>query len=418
MFIYVFSVAFGSAFAVPLQTVSSLGSLLLQNYTMPPKRAGAMDNRLQGRHDGGRQVTDARQKEKVFFVEDQGGRRVTYTSYEYFCAFAPRRQADFNWMYKPLGWRRDEWNRDRCISWTWTLLLRKADSNELHRPVDGDTLKPDGYMSVEDMMSFRLLSCMNVTQEDMERVMRQSSVDEADGKLRFVGRYDPEGDPTGRLVAVMCCQGHNDYAMSLIDQNQLLVKANRHDADLPEFLYHGTFTHLVDSIWREGLIPGGHKTPGSRTHIHFVTRLDGVGQYSGVRTDADVVVVVKAWQMMEDGLEGFWSVNKVFLTEGFQRTVNNVKVIDGVPPSYIVRIYERKTGRDLTPHDVLPLPETKDDVPVDAKAIMQVHLTEEQAKSIQDRIAWTTLDTMHGIKCYPVTRRPAFMSQMSLSCMR
>ena len=248
---------------------------------------------------------------------------------------------------------------------------------------------PDGYMSVEDMMSFRLLSCMNVNQEDMENVMRKSSIDEDDGKIRFMGRYDT----TGRLAAVMCCQGHNDRAMSYIDPEKLLVRVSRDDPELPEFLYHGTFTYLVESIWREGLIPGGHKAPGSRTHIHFVTRLDGVAEVSGVRTDSDVVVVVKAWKMMEDGLIAYWSRNRVFLTEGFEELVNNVRM-NVVPPRYLARVYERTTGRDLTPHDVLPLPETtRDGVPVDGTAIMEVHLTAEQAKTIQGRIAWTSLET-------------------------
>ena len=170
-------------------------------------RQGEMDSRLQGWHGG---VVDARQKEVVFCEEDLGGRNGVrrYSSWEFFVERAPKGQTDFNWMYKPLQWRRDKWDRDRCIGWVWLLLLRKADSNEPGRPVDGDTLKPDGYMSVEDIMSFRMSSCMLVNQQDMERVMRKSSIDKDDGKVRFMGRYDPEGDVNGRLVAIMCCQGH------------------------------------------------------------------------------------------------------------------------------------------------------------------------------------------------------------------
>ena len=130
----------------------------------------------------------------------------------------------------------------------------------------------------------------------------------------------------------MCCQGHNDYAMSFIDPDQLLVRASRNDARLPEYLYHGTYAHQLEQIWREGLLPGGHKAPGSRKHIHFVTRLDSEGDISGVRTGTDSVVVVKAWKMLDDGLVGFWSTNNVFLTEGFEKTVNGRRMIVGVPP--------------------------------------------------------------------------------------
>ena len=162
-------VAFGSAVVVPKQTVSSLGSSWLRDYAMGTGECDGerrvVDARLQGRHGG---VANVQKKETIFFKEDVGGRVRKFTALEWFNERAPLHERDFLWMKQPLGWRRDQWNRDRCIGWVFTLLLRYADSYEPHRPVDGETLKPDGYMSVDDMMSFRMLRALQVDQEDMD----------------------------------------------------------------------------------------------------------------------------------------------------------------------------------------------------------------------------------------------------------
>jgi putative RNA 2'-phosphotransferase len=76
----------------------------------------------------------------------------------------------------------------------------------------------------------------------------------------------------------------------------------------PKFLYHGTATRFLQSIRRQGLVPGGrnqvHLSPDERTAVR-------VGQRHG----KPLVLTVRAGRMHANGFTFYLSANGVWLTE-------------------------------------------------------------------------------------------------------
>lgn len=105
---------------------------------------------------------------------------------------------------------------------------------------------------------------------------------------------------------------------SFPDDGCMFIRANQGhsfhvDLDLlsvepPEILYHGTADRFVDSIMCEGLLPQ------SRTHVHLSPDYDTAVEV-GKRHGRPQVLVVRAYEMWEDGFEFFLSENGVWLVE-------------------------------------------------------------------------------------------------------
>ena len=117
------------------------------------------------------------------------------------------------------------------------------------------------------------------------------------------------------------CQGHS---MSGIQNQEFQTRVDV--TDVPDILYHGTFSWLYASIVGRGLLAGGrHK---SRQDIHFVGG-DPTGPtsstniISGMRSSSNIVLQVDGPQAARDGITFFLSSNGVILTKG----------IDGALPS-------------------------------------------------------------------------------------
>ena len=76
----------------------------------------------------------------------------------------------------------------------------------------------------------------------------------------------------------------------------------------PQFLYHGTATRFISSISQQGL----HKR--NRHHVHLTDNIKTAKQV-GQRHGKPVVLIVKAQEMYEAGIEFFLSENGVWLTD-------------------------------------------------------------------------------------------------------
>ena len=86
----------------------------------------------------------------------------------------------------------------------------------------------------------------------------------------------------------------------------------------PEFLYHGTATRFLDSIFAEGLLPM------SRMHVHLSFD-EETASLVGQRHGKLAILRVEAHRMFEDGYSFYISDNDVWLT-------------DIVPPEYLEQI--------------------------------------------------------------------------------
>ena len=102
----------------------------------------------------------------------------------------------YSFLKESHKWRLDKWDRMRCISWSMTMMLRHAESCERDRPV---RLMRDGHMLIEDMLTYRLFSCLNATANGIRATFRQNMND--GGKRRFMAKYDDD-DVEVSLAAV------------------------------------------------------------------------------------------------------------------------------------------------------------------------------------------------------------------------
>ena len=123
----------------------------------------------------------------------------------------------------------------------------------------------------------------------LDRVIIRTVVDSSD-KKRFALSDDGQ-----RIRAV---QGHSAPSVNL----QHIEK------EPPEFLYHGTATRFLDSIFQQGLVAG------SRHHVHLsqeALTAVAVGQRHG----KPVVLKIESLRMHQQGFKFFQAENGVWLTE-------------------------------------------------------------------------------------------------------
>ena len=125
-------------------------------------------------------------------------------------------KSQYSFLKKSHGWRLDKWDRMRCVSWCLTLMLRHANSCERDRPV---RLMPDGHMLIEDMLTYRMFTCLDVTANELRQCFRQNRND--GGKRRFMAKYGDDDDEEVSLAAV---QGHSGAAHAMLDDDQHLTK--------------------------------------------------------------------------------------------------------------------------------------------------------------------------------------------------
>ncbi|HPH07015.1 MAG TPA: RNA 2'-phosphotransferase [Methylotenera sp.] len=153
-----------------------------------------------------------------------------------------------------------------------------------HEPQSvGLNLDIEGWANIND-----LITCANQSGKEIGLEQIQQVVETSD-KKRFVISADG--------LSIRAVQGHSTKSVSI----------NYDEKTPPEFLYHGTATRFLDSIYKEGLLSG------SRQYVHLsqdeLTALT-VGQRHG----KPVALKIKALLMHEQGFKFFQADNNVWLT--------------------------------------------------------------------------------------------------------
>lgn len=153
-----------------------------------------------------------------------------------------------------------------------------------HKPESiGLLLDVEGWVSMDDLIkgagsAGKMLSC-----EIVKKV-----VSDSDKK-----RFEISSDGT----RVRATQGHTS----------MYVKREYPVLQPPEFLYHGTATRFLDSIWKQGLVAG------ARHHVHL-TQDEAMAGNVGRRYGKSVILRVSSYEMSLNGYEFFIAENNIWLT--------------------------------------------------------------------------------------------------------
>ena len=152
-----------------------------------------------------------------------------------------------------------------------------------HRPeVIGITLDEHGWANVDELIA-GVAATRPFTMEMLEEIVR------TDTKRRYSFNEDK--------TLIRANQGHS------IPVDVELKKENP-----PEILWHGTGKKYVESIERQGLLPG------SRLYVHLSSDYQ-TARTVGSRHGSPVVYQIQAGMMAADGYDFYLSVNGVWLTK-------------------------------------------------------------------------------------------------------
>ncbi len=97
------------------------------------------------------------------------------------------------------------------------------------------------------------------------------------------------------------------YIRAIQGHSSKSVKRIYPERQPPDFLYHGTAMRFLDSIWKQGLIPG------ARHHVHL-TQNELIACDVGRRYGKAVVLRVASYEMFLNGFKFFRTENDVWLT--------------------------------------------------------------------------------------------------------
>ncbi|MDZ7938039.1 MAG: RNA 2'-phosphotransferase [Rhodoferax sp.] len=154
-----------------------------------------------------------------------------------------------------------------------------------HQPdAIGITLDVEGWANIPE-----LIAAAANNGKELDRALIQAVVTTSD-KKRFAISEDG--------LRIRAVQGHSTESVDINYAEQVP----------PEFLYHGTATRFMESISKDGLLPG------SRQYVHLSqdeTTALAVGQRHG----KPVVLKIKALLMHEQGFKFFQAENGVWLVE-------------------------------------------------------------------------------------------------------
>ena len=152
-----------------------------------------------------------------------------------------------------------------------------------HRPEEvGVELDPEGWIEVDVLLRAINRVRYGFTHECLREIVEQND------KQRFA--FSPDGS------RIRASQGHS-----------VNIDLNLEPRTPPEFLYHGTAEHNLDSIRRRGLNRGG------RNHVHLSPD-ETTAQKVGSRHGSPHVLQIRSGQMAADGFVFYLSDNGVWLT--------------------------------------------------------------------------------------------------------
>jgi putative RNA 2'-phosphotransferase len=168
----------------------------------------------------------------------------------------------------------------------WMSLVLRHDPAKF-----GVVLDDAGWTRVDDLLAAAARAGVPLDDALLRRVVEEND------KRRFALSDD------GAMIRAS--QGHS-----------VAVDLGLEPAEPPSILFHGTATRFLDSIRRDGLVPG------SRRHVHLSADA-GTATTVGARHGRPAILRVAAGRMHADGHRFFLSANGVWLT-------------DAVPAAYLV----------------------------------------------------------------------------------
>jgi len=142
----------------------------------------------------------------------------------------------------------------------------------------GIEMDQNGWVNVQD-----LCRLMPIDIGELDEIVR------TDAKGRY--SYSQDG------LSIRANQGHS-----------IQVDVELQEAEPPEFLWHGTATRFLDSIWKEGLKPMG------RQHVHLSAD-KATAVKVGERHGKCALLKIHARQMHVRGQKFWLSANGVWLTK-------------------------------------------------------------------------------------------------------
>jgi putative RNA 2'-phosphotransferase len=153
-----------------------------------------------------------------------------------------------------------------------------------HQPdAIGITLDVEGWAKIPELI---VAAASNGKQLDRDLIL--AAVTTSD-KKRFAISEDG--------LRIRALQGHSTESVDIKHAEKVP----------PEFLYHGTATRFLDSIRKEGLLPG------SRQYVHL-SQDEQTTLAVGQRHGKPVALKIKALLMHEQGFKFFQADNGVWLT--------------------------------------------------------------------------------------------------------
>ncbi|RNA61048.1 RNA 2'-phosphotransferase [Chryseobacterium nematophagum] len=145
------------------------------------------------------------------------------------------------------------------------------------------TLDENGWAYIEDLKLKSSHNKMYFTLEELDEVV------ETNNKKRFIFNEDK--------TKIRANQGHSiDIDLGLKPQKP------------PEFLYHGTALHNIDSILEKGI------ERRSRQHVHLSPDKETATKV-GMRHGKPIILTIRTGKMFEDGVLFYLSENGVWLTD-------------------------------------------------------------------------------------------------------
>jgi putative RNA 2'-phosphotransferase len=160
-----------------------------------------------------------------------------------------------------------------------------------HRPeMIGLRLDAQGWADIAELLRLLHARAYPLTREQLEEIVRDND------KQRF--KISADG------LRIRASQGHS-----------VAIDLGLADATPPDVLFHGTATHHVDAILREGL------RPGTRQHVHL-SRDATTAARVGARHGQPIVLRVASGAMHRAGHRFCCADNGVWLT-------------DHVPPEFV-----------------------------------------------------------------------------------
>lgn len=160
-----------------------------------------------------------------------------------------------------------------------------------HQPDDaGITVDREGFTLVADLVRSAKSFKHSINAELLEEIVA------ADSKQRL--------EYSSNWLKIRAAQGHS-----------FEVDLSAHRATPPDVLYHGTATHVIDVIRRDGLLPR------RRQYVHLSLDVATATQVGG-RHGTPVIIPIKAGELALQGAV-------------FMKASNGVWLVASVPPSAI-----------------------------------------------------------------------------------